>query len=99
MFVVQISLQVQRITPVTPWPGTDTHSFTVLSSVIKRTAYYAAEAIRTVLIIIPPGTHYCWVDRGGVNSRLAYIRIQQGCYTLPVMTESSLRTLDPLTII
>ena len=27
----------------------------------------AAVAIHTVPIYIPPGTHYCWVDRGGAD--------------------------------
>ena len=32
--------------------------------------FSAAVAIRTVLIFVPPGTHYCWVYRGGVDSKL-----------------------------
>ena len=27
----------------------------------------AAVAIRTVPLFVPPGTHCCWVDRGGVD--------------------------------
>ena len=38
--------------------------------------FSAAVAIRTVPSFVPPGTHYCWVDRGGVASKLA-----QGFYT------------------
>ena len=37
-------------------------------------AFSAAVAINTGPI--PPGTHYCWVDRAGVDSKLA-----QGFYT------------------
>ena len=33
--------------------------------------FSAVVAIHTVPIFIPPGTHYCWVDRGGVDSELA----------------------------
>ena len=32
--------------------------------------FSAAEAIRTAPIFIPPGTHYCWVDRDVVDSKL-----------------------------
>ena len=46
----------------------------------------AAVAIHTVPISIPPGTHYCWVDRDGVDSKLA-----QGFYTCPVLRESNPR--------
>ena len=35
-----------------------------------------AAAIRIVQILVPPGTHYCWVDRGRVDSKIA-----QGFYT------------------
>ena len=38
--------------------------------------FSAALANHTVLIFVPPGTHYCWVDRGVVDSNLA-----QGFYT------------------
>ena len=37
---------------------------------------FASVAIHTVLIFVPLGTHYCRVDRGGVDSKLA-----QGFYT------------------
>ena len=30
-----------------------------------------AVAIHTVFISVPPGTHYCCMDRGGVDSKLA----------------------------
>jgi hypothetical protein len=38
-----------------------------------------AEAIHKVPSFIPPGTHYCKVIRGNVDTKLA-----QGLYTLPV---------------
>ena len=38
--------------------------------------FSAAVANRTVLNLVPPGTHYCWVDRGGMDSKLV-----QGFYT------------------
>ena len=40
------------------------------------TQFSAAVAIHAVPIFIPPGTHYCWKDRGSVDSKLA-----QGFYT------------------
>ena len=33
--------------------------------------FSAAVAIYTVPIFVPPGTHYYWVGRGGVDSNLA----------------------------
>ena len=38
---------------------------------------------------VPPSTHYCWVARGGVDSKLT-----QGFYTWPVLQESNPRPLD-----
>ena len=32
------------------------------------TQFSAVVAIHTMPIFIPLGTHYCWVDRGGVDS-------------------------------
>ena len=33
---------------------------------------HAAEAIYTISIFfVPPGTHYCWVARGNIDSNLA----------------------------
>ena len=69
-------------------PGNGTHSYTVSYPWEECSAFSAAVAIRTVLIFIPPGTHYCWVDRGG-ESKLAqsfYTWIlneqqENGCYT------------------
>ena len=51
--------------------------------------FYAAVAIHVVPIVVPPGTHYCWVDRGGVDSKLA-----QGFYTWPALRESNTTPLD-----
>ena len=70
MFIVQISPEVQRTLNYLP-PGIGTHSFTVSSSWEEYSAFSAAEAIHTVAIFVPPGTHYCWVDRGGVDSKFA----------------------------
>ena len=33
--------------------------------------FSAAVAVFTVPILVPCGTHYCWVDRGGVDLKLA----------------------------
>ena len=49
----------------------------------------AAEAIHTVPIFVPPSTHCCWVDWGGVDSKLA-----QGFFTWPTLWESNPRPLD-----
>ena len=35
------------------------------------TQFSAAVAIRIVPIVVPSGTHYCWVDRRNVDSELA----------------------------
>ena len=51
--------------------------------------FSAATAIHTVLIFGPPGTHYCWVDRGGVDSRHA-----QSFDTLPALWVSNPRPID-----
>ena len=50
--------------------------------------FSAAVAICTIPIFVPPGTHYCRVDRGGVDSKLA-----QGFYTWPGLTVSNSRPL------
>ena len=49
--------------------GMGTHSFTVSSPWGECRQFSAAEAIHT--IFRPPGTHFCWVDRGSVDSKLA----------------------------
>ena len=46
-------------------PGIGTQSFTVSSSWGEYSAFSAADAIYTTAIFVSPGTHYCWVDRGG----------------------------------
>ena len=51
----------------------------------KEAEFSAAAAIHAIAIFVPPGTHYCWVDRGSVVSKLA-----QGVYTWPVLRESNL---------
>ena len=51
--------------------------------------FSAARAIHTVPIFVPPGIHYCWVDRGGADSKLA-----QGFYTRLGLRESNPRCLD-----
>ena len=51
--------------------------------------FSAAVAIQTVPIFIPPGTHYYWVDRGSMDSKLA-----QGFYTWPTLPELNPRPLD-----
>ena len=33
--------------------------------------FSAAVANHTIPIFVPPGIHYSWMDRGGVNSTLA----------------------------
>ena len=53
------------------------------------TQFSATEATYTVPILVPPGTHYCWVNRGGVVSKLA-----RGYYTWPALRESEPRPLD-----
>jgi hypothetical protein len=35
------------------------------------TLFPAVEAIHMVKLFVPPGTHYCWVARGDVYSKLA----------------------------
>ena len=54
---------------------------------------YAAVTIHTVPIFVLSGTHYCWVDIGGVDSKLA-----QGFCTWPSPWEPNPRPLilDPL---
>ena len=77
MFVVQIS------------PETGSADFTLFTPQVleltlsqshllgENAAQFSAPvAIRTVPIFVPPSTQYCWVDRGGVDSKLA-----QGFYT------------------
>ena len=49
----------------------------------------AAVTIHTKQIFVLPGTHYCWVDRGGVDSKLA-----QG-FDTSALREGN-RTPDPL---
>ena len=51
--------------------------------------FSAAVAILSVPIFIPPGTHYWWVDRGGVDLKLA-----QGFNTWPALWELNPRPLD-----
>ena len=51
----------------------------------------AAEAIHTLTILVPPGTHHCWVDRGGADSNLA-----QRFYTLHTLQESNPRPIELL---
>ena len=52
-------------------PIIGTHSFTVSFPWGECRAFSAVEAIHTVPIFVPPGTHYCWVARGGIGSSLA----------------------------
>ena len=57
---------------------------------VENTAQYsAAVAIHTVPVFLPPGTQYCWVDRGGVDSKLA-----QGFDACPALWELNPRPLD-----
>ena len=65
------------------------NSFTVSSPLAEYSAFSAAEAIHTVSIFILLGTHHCWVDRDGVDLKLAH-----GFYTWQVLWESNLRPLD-----
>ena len=51
--------------------------------------FSAVVAIHTVPIFVPPGTHYRWVGRGGVDLKFA-----QGFYTWTTMRESNPRALD-----
>ena len=55
----------------------------------KAAQFAAAVAIHSVSIFIPPGTHYCWVDRGSVDFELA-----QGFHTWLALQESNPRPLD-----
>ena len=75
--------------PASSWPGIGTHSFTVSTPWGECIAFSAAIAIHTLPIFVPPGTHYSWVDRGGVNSKLP-----QGLYIWPVIQKSNPRPLD-----
>ena len=50
--------------------------FHSLISLARMQLIFCSVAIHTVPIFVPPGTHYCWVDRGSVDSKLA-----QGLYT------------------
>ena len=45
-------------------------------------AFSATVVIYTVPIFVPLGTHYCWVGRHGVDSKLAF-------YTWPALRESN----------
>ena len=53
--------------------GIGSHSFTVSSPWEECCSVSAAEAIHTVPIFVPPGTHYCLVDTGGVVTHTALI--------------------------
>ena len=51
-------------------PGIGTHSFTVSSPLgriqhLSTLQQYIANSLQ-FSFLVPPGTHYCWVDRGGV---------------------------------
>ena len=39
----------------------------------------AAKVSVAVLIFVPPGTHFCWVDRAGVDSKLAQSLLHVTC--------------------
>ena len=58
------------------YPQVSEHTLSVSSSWEECSTFSAAEAIDTEPIIASPGTHYCWVARGSVDSKLA-----QGFYT------------------
>ena len=83
MLIVQISLSVQRTLHWFPslfqshFPGKNPKRFS------------AAVAIYTAQIFIQPGTHYRWVYRGSVDSKLA-----QGFFTWPELWEPNPRSLD-----
>ena len=77
MFIVQISpVGSEDFTYLTP--SIETHSFTLSYDIREENAaqFSAAVAMHTVPIFVPPGTRYCWVDRGCVDTKLA-----QGFYT------------------
>ena len=69
MFIVQISQLVQRTGTIYPL----VLELTLLRSHLTRRMqrFAAANAIHTVSVFVPPGTHYCWVVRGNVDSNLA----------------------------
>ena len=73
--------------PHITFPGIGTHSYTVSSSWEECSASSAAIAMLQIFpFIVPPGTHYCWVDRGIVwDARFlpnfTFARVSsRGCY-------------------
>ena len=82
MFIVQISTYVHRFSRL----------YINLTQVLELTlsqSNFADVAIHIVPIFVQPGSHYCWVDRGGINSKLV-----QGFYTWPSLLELNTRPLD-----
>ena len=69
MFIAQISPEVQQTF----------HNPQVLELTLSR-SHLPVENVAHFLqlkhfsqqFFIPPGTHYCWVDRGGVDSKLGH---------------------------
>ena len=43
-----------------------------LISLRRMQSFAAANAIHTFSVFVPPGTHYCWVVRGNVDSNLVH---------------------------
>ena len=46
-------------------PGIDTHSYMVSSPLGKIPCIFCISYIHNSPFVIPPGTHHCWVNRGG----------------------------------
>ena len=89
LFIIYISQKAQRILHKVP-PAIRTLS-------LSQSHIHGEKALHFLQLkpftqyqsVIPPSTHYCWVDWGGVNSKLA-----QRFYTWPVLWESNPRPLD-----
>ena len=87
MFIIQIStVGSVDFTLITPrhW-----NSFSLTSLGRMQHVFCSWGHSHRINFLVPPGTHHCLVNRGGVDLKLA-----QGFYTWPVLRESNSRPFD-----
>ena len=78
IFIVQKAPTVQRtLHKLLPWYWNSLYYG--LISLRKMQRFAVANATHTYQFFEPPGTHYCWLARGNVNSKLANAPIHDRC--------------------
>ena len=82
--IVHISPEVHRTLHLLGL-AVGTHSFTVSSPCGDAAHFLQLKPFALYQFFVPPGTHYCWVDRGNVDSKLVHAFFIQVCIQLTLL--------------